>query len=180
MAAPPQSVTLHSTWRSLIGGAFTGSSLTVAGLYGVNRAGFHPVPTVILVVGVIVALAMLFDYPIATSFTRDGLTRRMVLRRQHFAWGDIDQLTRTRPTMMRFDRELAHGGLVAKVGRRRYLLVDQCESADEFDTIIDVVEQDGGPGEGKGVSMLPRPGEKATPTWLYRRRKWRPEWASDR
>jgi hypothetical protein len=146
-----------------------------AGTYGVIAAGFTLIPTTIFVVGWVFVLTMAFDFPIASRFTRAGVERRMFLRRHHIPWSEVEQLTRTRPTMIKIDRRLEHGSLAAKRGRRRYLLVDRLESAAEFDRVVDIVEAAGSDGEHVGVSMLPRPGEKVPPTWLYRRAAWRPD-----
>ena len=53
-------------------------------------------------------------------------------------------------------------------------LFDRLESADEFDSLVRIVEA--GDADVR-PSMLPRPGDKVPPTWLYRRAHWRPEWA---
>lgn len=172
------SITMHSSWRSLAMGGMTAGLVALAGTWAVAQAGFGPVPATVCVLGWLLVAVMAFDFPVATTFTADGVQRRMVLRRQWFAWERIDQLTRTRPSLVRLDRRVEHGGLTAKLGRRRYLLVDRCESNDEFDSLLGVLEAAG--IEDRIAGMLLRPGEKAPPTWLYRRKRWRPDTVSGR
>ncbi len=174
------SLTLHSSWRGIILGCCGAVVVAVAGTYGVVAAGFTVIPTVLFAVGWVFVITMLFDFPIASVFTGEGVERRMILRRHRLPWGRVERLTRTRPTMMRVDRRLEHGALAAKRGRRRYLLVDRLESAEEYDHMVDVVEAEGSAGKHLGASMLPRPGEKVPPTWLYRRATWRPDDAESR
>lgn len=173
-------VTLHSSWRGIVLGSLGAVALAAAGTYGVIAVGFEFIPTTLLVIGWIFLLTMVFDFPIASRFTSEGVERRMMLRRHHLRWEDVEQLTRTRPTMIKVDRRLEHGSLAAKKGRRRYLLVDRLESADEFDAVVEIVEAKGAAGDHLGASMLPRPGAKVPPTWLYRRRAWRPNPAEGR
>ena len=73
----------------------------------------------VLIAGLIATLIVMVDYPIAVTFDADGLTRRTLLRRQRMRWSTIDQLSRSRPGIVAGVRKLAHGGLVAVVGRRR-------------------------------------------------------------
>jgi hypothetical protein len=173
-SAEPESITLHSSWRGIVLGGFGATVVAVGGTYGVSQVGFRLVPGTLFVVGWILVLAMLLDYPIAATFTSTGVTRRMVLRRQRFEWDAESQLSRARPRMIKVDRRIEHGALALIRGRRRYLLVDRLESADEFDSMVEVVEA--GDSDAR-PSMLPRPGDKVSPTWLYRRAHWRPEWA---
>jgi hypothetical protein len=176
----PESITIHSTWRSILLGGTGAATVATAGTWAVAEAGFTVIPTTIFTFGWILVLVMLVDFPIATRFTSEGCERRMVLRRHWIPWDRVDQLTRTRPSWIRVDRKVEHGGLAAKIGRRRYLLVDRCESDGEFDRLVDIVEVDGRPGERVGASRLLRPGGAAPPTWLYRRRIWRPDATDDR
>ena len=122
----------------------------------------------------------LFDIPIASTFTTHGVQRRTVLRRHRLTWRDGDQLTRARPSLMRAGRSLAHGGLVLRRGRRRYLLVDRAESVAEFDALMRLLVTPGEPCEELASATVPPPAETSPPTWLYRRRAWRPDDASDR
>jgi hypothetical protein len=174
--AAGESVTVHSSWRGIISGALGAGMVAAAGTYGVLQVGFRVIPGTLFVIGWILVLAMALDYPIASTFTSSGVTRHMALRRQQFEWDEDLQLSRTRPTLVRIDRRLEHGALALVKGRRRYLLVDRLESADEFDTLVTIVEAE---DADNGASMLPRPGPKVPPTWLYRRACWRPASATE-
>jgi hypothetical protein len=170
------SVTLHTSWRGIVTSTAGALIVLVAGVIVVAAVGFRVLPTLVLVAGVAATLIVLFDYPIAVTFDADGLTRRTLLRRQRMHWSSIDQLSRSRPGVVAGVRKLAHGGLVAVVGRRRYMLVDRCESLDEFaelERILDPIDE--------GIlERVPRPHLAAGPTWLYRRARWAPEQPSDR
>lgn len=169
-----EGVTLHSSWRGI--GASIAGGLTVLGLglLGFAAAGRVAVfPAVLVAAGTLFVLVTLLDYPVASTFTADGVERRMVLRRQFIAWGRVRQLTRTRPGLVGGLRKLTLGGLVAAVGRRRYLLVDQLESLPEFNAVIDVLGDD--TAEALSLDTMTRPPEETNPTWLYRRHKWAPD-----
>ena len=98
----------------------------------------------------------------------------MMLRSQYISWDKASQFTRTRPSMSfaKFERNLVPGGLALVVGRRKYLLVDQLESSEEFDALDELL---GDVGEDLGMFEMLRPREGVTPTWLYRRKRWHPE-----
>lgn len=153
-----------------------GVAVLAVGVIAVVRGGWGVASAGVTLMGVALVAVALFDYPVATTFDADGVTRRMVLRRHHLAWSSIDQLSRTRPGLMRNLRKLAHGGLVAVRGRRRYLLVDQCESLDEFGAVVRHAVYD-------GVDLaagVPVPPDATLPTWLHRRSKWAPDRGTDR
>jgi len=65
--------------------------------------------------------------------------------------------------VLRTQRDGSGGGLVVDVKGRNYVLVDRMESAIDF-----------------GLSAEKRPPDGRSPTWLCRRREWRPESASAR
>jgi hypothetical protein len=69
-------------------------------------------------------------------------------------------------------RNLKPGGLAAKVGRRRYLLVDQSESIAEFDQHGNVLAAR---YVGLGVDEMIAPQVETEPTWTYRRACWQPD-----
>lgn len=127
---------------------------------------------ILLVFGAILLAIALFDYPIASVFDGTGVTRRPVLRRHRFDWSDVDQLTRVRPGIAAAARSLKPGGLALKVGRRRYLLVDQCESGDEFEQLVALLERE---DLEIGVDELIIPPADVEPTFIYRRRRWSPQ-----
>lgn len=180
LESPGRTVTLHSAWRHVVG-AFLGAGLVaLAGLFGLWTVGPRSVPVLLSIVGWSAVLAVAVDVPLAATFSEAGVERRMVLRRQTLAWRDDDRLTRSRPSLLRFEREIQHGGLVLRRRRRRYLLVDRTESAAEFDRLVEVLEGGDRPCVTLGASMLPRPSDRIPPTWLYRRRRWRPHHGADR
>lgn len=176
MIVAADSVTLHTSWRGIVTSAAGAFIVLAAGVLVVAAVGFRVLPTLVLVAGLIATLIVLFDYPIAVTFDADGLTRRTPLRRQRMQWSAIDQLSRSRPGIVAGVRKLAHGGLVAVVGRRRYMLVDRCESPDEFaelERLLDPIDE--------GIlASVPRPHLAAAPTWLYRRARWAPDQPRDR
>ena len=171
-----EAVTLHSTWRGLVLSAAGAFAVLALGLLAVVRGGWGAVSTIVVVVGVGLGAVTLLDYPIASTFDSVGVSRRMALRRHQMSWSSIDQLSRTRPGTVQNLRKLAHGGLVAARGRRRYLLVDQCESLAEFRRIEALAVHDGDPL----ASAVPQPREDQPPTWLHRRAKWAPTSHGDR
>lgn len=176
MTVATESVTLHTSWRGIVTSAAGAFIVLVAGVLVVAAVGFRVLPTLVLVAGVIATLIVLFDYPIAVTFDADGLTRRTLLRHQRMQWSGVDQLSRSRPGIVAGVRKLAHGGLVAVVGRRRYMLVDRCESPDEFAELERILD----PIDAGILERVPRPHLAASPTWLYRRARWAPEQPSDR
>lgn len=175
MTGEPASVTLHSSWRFLVGSAVGAALVAVAGTFGVITAGFNAITTVLLVAGWSFVAVVVLDLPVASTFDATGVVRRMLIGRRHLAWQPGDALTRARPSLVRHEERLRQGGLVLRRGRRRYLLVDRAESEDEFDAVVAVVDVPGTPGAEVDVSALPAPPRSATPTWLYRRRRWRPD-----
>lgn len=166
-----QSVTLHSSWKGLILSAAGATVVFVFGLAGTLTSGGAAIPVVVLVLGAVFLLTVLFDYPVASRFTPDFVERRAMLRRQTIAWERVDQLTRARPALLGL-RNLKPGGLTAKVARRRYLLVDQCEAIAEFDRLGDVLADR---YVELGVDEMIPPHTETDPTWTYRRRRWQPE-----
>ncbi len=168
--SPDDSITIHSSWRGIIG-SFAGAVLVlVAGIFAVAAAGVRAWPILILVVGTVMMAGVLLDYPIASRFDVRGVERRPVLRRQLLRWDRIDRITRSRPSLRASLRQLNPGGLVAVVGRRKYLLVDRIESPAEYDRLQDVVSAI---TEHERLDDVVRPSPDVAPTWLYRRRRWR-------
>lgn len=177
MTEAPASITLHSSWRGIVA-AFAGSSLLLlAGATGVAVTGWRVFPTSLLALGVVFVAGVAADYPIASTFTADGVERRALLRRHRIAWERVDQLSRARPGLLGNVRRMVLGGLVAVIGRRRYLLVDQVESGPEHDRLEAVL---GEWGRQLELDRLTRPSDDVTPTWVYRRPRWAPDEAPDR
>ena len=170
------SVTLHSTWRGIIASAIGSTAVLLAGVLVVASAGWRLLPTATLAFGVALVAIVLFDYPVASTFDADGVTRHMVLRRHRLAWDRVDKLSRTRPGLVSGFRKLAYGGLVAVVGRRRYLLTDRCESLEEYGAVQQAI----GARAEDLMATTPEPPAGSVPTWWYRRRKWAPDGAGHR
>jgi len=171
----PAAVTIHSSWRGLVFGAIGAAIIAGLGVLAVVRSDGAGGPLVLLGVGMLLIGVVVFDLPVSSTFDADGVTRRALLRRHRLAWTAVDQLTRARPSMIRV-RRLKPGGLVARVGRRRYLLVDQCESVAEYEEVERVL---GAAAELLRFDDLLIPPADAEPTWLYRRKRWAENSASD-
>ena len=152
---------LYSSGWGIIGGYGGGLALIGAGVYSVSRSS---IGVVIGVLGVVLVAVMLFDVPLSTRFDRHGFTRRMVLRRQIVDWDRVDRLGRTPPPVLR--RRSGPGGLLAWVGRRRYLLCDRCESRAEYRGLRDILEA---VSPALADSVAP-PTVDRVPTSTYRRR----------
>lgn len=172
-------VTLHSSW--------TGILLAVVGALGVVAIAVltwtaeaallvRIIATVVAVGG---AIVILVDMPIATTFTRAGLTRRCLLRKHTIPWDRITRLTRVPRGLYRVRRRDSanEGGLVALIGTRQYSLVDQMEGRAEFDALLEVI---GVEGDHPLISRLIIPHDGRTPTWSFRRSRWRPDSADRR
>jgi hypothetical protein len=176
-APVPTEITLHSSWRGLVSSSVGGGVILLGGLVGVSLGGFRFFPTFLLVLGLFLSAVVVFDYPVATRFTTAGLERRMMLRHQNFPWDRVRQLTRARPGLARGLRGLEHGGLAVVVGKRKYLLVDQPESPEEFDVVYALVGEER--AHDMGLHNRIRPHDGTNPTWIYRRSKWAPDSATD-
>jgi hypothetical protein len=175
-AGPDPALTLHSSWRMVIGGYVGPVALLAVVVFASVQRGFGPVAIVMGGVAVVLLAILLLDVPVATRFDPQGVERRMPLRHQRFAWTDIRQFTRASGRFVSTarwssDREvrLNRGGLVAVIGRRRYLLVDQPESRAEFGRLQELLERVA--PELTDDSLMPP--SDASPTYLYRRKQWR-------
>ena len=179
MAAPPAtSITIHSSWRGIVGSLLGALIILGLGLLGLWAAGeIRLIPMLFLIFGTAFLLIALFDYPVATTFDGDGVRRRSMLRSHTIEWDKVRSLTRTRPSIFRTFRRLTSGSLAVVVGRRRYLLVDQPESEAEYDELEEVLGAIGAPVP---LDNVVRPGSANAPTWMYRRAKWSPTGAKRR
>ncbi|MGK0276020.1 MAG: hypothetical protein ACI9N0_002407 [Ilumatobacter sp.] len=169
---PHGSVTLHSSWKSLILSSFGALFVFGVGLATTINTGGAVIPIVILVLGSVFLASVLFDSPVASTFTTDGVQRRPLLRRHFIAWNRVGQLTRTRPVITGALKDLTPGGMAAKVGRRRYLLVDQCEALREFQELVELLDDR---YVALGIDEMVQPPESIDPTWTYRRKRWLPD-----
>jgi hypothetical protein len=169
---PRESVTLHSSWKSLV--LSFGGALFVfgVGLGTTINSGGAAIAIIILVLGSVFLASVLFDSPVASTFTTDGVQRRPLLRRHFIPWDRVGQITRTRPVIAGALKGLTPGGMAAKVGRRRYLLVDQCEALREFQELVELLDDR---YVTLGIDEMVQPPEAIDPTWTYRRKRWLPD-----
>lgn len=163
------SITLHSSWKGLLASSAGAAMVIVLGMIPLVVNGSSVGGWLLLTVGMLLLLVVFADYPVASEFDADGVTRRPLLRRQRIVWENVDQLTRTRPGIAAAARKLNPGGLSVKVGWRKYLLVDQCESSAEFEELAEMLAAS---GHDVGLDHLVRPPVGVDPTWTYRRGKW--------
>ena len=83
-------VTIHSSWKGVIT-SLGGCGLTLlVGALAVWANGARLLPMIILGAGVVLTGGVLFDYPIAAVFDRDGVVRRALLRRHRLRWEQVD------------------------------------------------------------------------------------------
>lgn len=164
-----EEVTLHSSWWGISSGAISSTVLTGLGGWAVSSVGFQVVPTVLLVLGLVLGTVVLFDLPISARISAGGIERRPLLRRHRLGWESIRAVSRGRPAVRVKNRRLDPGPLVAVVGRRRYMIVDQTESIEEYQRIIALLDA---LGRHDDVELLLPPPDQRPPTWTYRRRRW--------
>ena len=175
-AGSGSTLTLHSSWRIVIGGYVGPVVLLAVVVFASAQRGIGPVAIVVGAVALALLAILLLDVPVATRFDGRGVERRMPLRRQRIAWADVRQFTRTPGRFLSTARwssdstaRMNRGGLVAVIGRRRYLLVDQAESRAEFDRLQELLERIA----PELVDATLMPPADAPPTHLYRRKRWR-------
>jgi hypothetical protein len=159
--------------RGLASAALAPCLLVAATVVGYTRA-YRLTPIIVLLGGIAIVLAgvALFDVPRQAVFGPDGVTRVCALRRHLIPWDDIIVLRRARGSMFanlrsRNPEHIGVGPLIAKVGRRNYLLCNQSESRQEFDRIKEGMEA----WAPELVIGAARPPEKVPPSDLYRRRR---------
>lgn len=125
---------------------------------------------VIGAIGCLLAFVALFDMPLRTEFSSGGITRVCALRRHHIPWSRVIGIERapTRSAMRyarRPDQGGKPGGLVARVGRRRYMLVNRPEGALQYDRLVVAVRS----WDDVVVVRARRPPATTVPTDLHRR-----------
>lgn len=122
---------------------------------------------------VLLLLAFFLDHPHRAVFDQAGVTRVCRWRHHHLAWTRVDRLSRGRGSSFANPRRKegrsarATGPLVAVVGRRRYLLIDQCESRAEYEALRKSLDEW---GVKTSLAATPPPMD-APPTDLYRRKR---------
>jgi hypothetical protein len=162
-------ITLHSSWWGIGSGVISSTVLCTLGGWAVSSVGFKTVPTVLLIIGVVLGAVVFFDLPIAARFDATGIERRALLRRHRLGWDRVRAVSRGRPAVRIRNRSLDPGPLVAVVGRRRYMVIDQTESLEEYQRVIEILRQ---LGREDDVELLLPPPEQRSPTWTYRRSHW--------
>lgn len=176
MATEPPPLVLHSSIRGIISGLAAPIILlfaAAAGWWRQPRVG--PGMAIVLGLAGVLLLSFLLDHPRRSVFEPAGVTRVCWWRRHHLEWPEVDRLTRGRGSALANPRKKevpsvrATGPLVAVVGRRRYLLIDQCESRAEYEFIRTSLETW---GVKTSLTAVPPPID-APPTDLYRRKRGR-------
>jgi hypothetical protein len=172
-------VSLHASLRGLAVVFLSPLLLIVIGAASVVSVGQHPVPLVLIGLGVVLLLVAALDVPHRVDFGTRGIRRRCLLRTAEVAWDDVVAIQRGRPTAASTLRNLrpdpneearVSGGLLARGrGRRRWLLTDSVESQDEHDRLRELLATLPTP-----VSMRAlRPHREAPPTDVYRPKRRR-------
>jgi hypothetical protein len=174
---PPGSLFLHSTWTTIIGSAFGAFVMTgFAGLLLVDT-GWNLLSGLMSAVALALVALVLFEMPVSSEFTTEGVTRRSIARHHHLAWEDLTAVRRLRMGFIGSRERSRGGGLVAQRGRRTHALVDSMESTEEFEAFRKLL---GDYTDDLRMHEVRKPPEGRPPTWLYRRSKWKPESATSK
>lgn len=172
-----RTITLHSTWTGILM-SYAGAIIFVLfSFFLLLDIGANLITIGLLVTSLIFTAVALFDLPFAAEFRSDGVIRRTALRHQFIEWDRVNRLRRLRVGVLRTRRDGRGGGLVADIDGRKYVLVDTMESAIEFDDLRRVI---GEWADALGVTVDTRPPDGRSPTWLYRKDRWKPESARSR
>ncbi len=174
---PDDDLIIHTSLRGWFSAAISPTVLLTVGAAAMAGAGPRPLPLVLVATGSVLALIVAADLPRHTRFSRDGITRVCLLRRQHLPWERVVAIERTRPNLTTFvhniteaDREACRvsGGLIARgAGPKRWLLTDNLESRAEHDALAELLHRH----DIAAPLRASRPHATAPPTHLYRRRK---------
>ncbi|WP_420453362.1 hypothetical protein [Ilumatobacter sp.] len=172
--APPGSLTLHSSLTAYVATLIGAASLVAIAVVVVAVNG-ATIPSVVLAVAACAAAGYVaWSVPLATAFDERGATRRTLVRRHLVEWGDVDELTRlTRRSVARRSSS-SSVGLAARVGGRTLLLVDRTEGSAEHARLRSIASAH---LSSERIDDLDPPPPERTPTWVGRRRRWRPEGA---
>lgn len=169
---------LHSSWTGL-GLAVVGGALCMLLAVGLLVSdGLSWLSGIFGVIALLVALVVLLDVPVSTAFSDEGITRRALLRHEFLDWDRVSRFERLRVGVLRTRRHRRGGGLVARVGNRRYVLVDRMEGQPEFDRLRRILGADR--ADALGLTKDGRPPVDHPPTWSDRRARWRPDGSSGR
>ena len=167
MSAATDEVRLYSTWRGRVLAFVSPLALMGLGVLAVVAEGMNAFSLVLVVVGGLLLLTTLFDFPIWTSFDHEGIVRRTVLRAHRLPWSRITTVARAPASRLKPRNMRRAGPLVATIGRRRYLLLDCVEGPDEYDAVHAYASAaDNGP-----LMQAEQPADGTAPTWLYHRKR---------
>ena len=164
----PRPLVLHGSWRGRVYATIGPALLCSLGGLGLVLGGLHLWPLSLLVVGLALGAIVVFDYPLWVVFTETDIERRCLFRSQRLRWGDVTLVAR--PAYRSWRGRLGRGpstGLVAEIGRRRYLLTDRMESRAEYETLLRLI---GIWARGTMVEAT-LPPDDSPPTWLYKKRR---------
>ncbi|MEO1060292.1 MAG: hypothetical protein AAFZ07_02655 [Actinomycetota bacterium] len=157
-------VVLHSSWRGRFFSLVPPALLFGGGIWGYSQGG-RLVAVILIVLGGVMLGIGLFDYPWRTIIGPDGIERRCLLRTERLGWRRVTAVARPRSTKT-VQRVAGKAGLVAEVGKRRYLLSNRCESGFEYEAIQRVIDRSG----GRVLLRASEPPDEVAPTWMYQRR----------
>lgn len=166
---PQRSLVLHSSWRGRISAALTPTLLLAFGGIGALGAGLRAIPAVALALGIGLLLVVVFDYPMRTVFGQESIDRKCLGRTERLEWSQVGLVGRPAYSARLGRLGRTTTGLVAAVGRRRYLLTDRMESKAEHQALLRVIAAW---AEGTPVEAT-QPPDDWPPTWLYKRRQGR-------
>jgi len=167
---PGDPVVLYSSLPGVLNGYVSPVLLILLSAWAGWTRGPTLLSTGIGAVGVAFVAIALFDMPLHTVFGREGVVRVCALRRHHLAWTSITAIERVpkRMPLRRVEgRPRRPGGLVAVIGKRKYLLCNRPEGAFEFDALQASVRQ----WDDAVAIRAGRPPETTVPTNLHRRRR---------
>lgn len=128
--------------------AFLSALITLALGVGVLALNGLNVATVVLAaVCMVIAAAVVVDYPISATFDGQGIVRRSLLRKRRCGWESVETLvrsrTRRRPALdPKAPLPPATGGLIA-VGTARLWLCDRAETPAQFERIRELARDAG-------------------------------------
>jgi hypothetical protein len=160
-------VVLHTSWRGRLKAIGAPAILLALAAAGLISGGFGPVSVGSLVVGVVLAVIVIADYPLQVVFGADGIERRCLARRERLPWKEVTAIIRPAyySPLRRWRKPST--GLIAQIGKRRYLLTDRMESEHEHAALLR--------GLGTWDRGLPveatKPPDDSAPTWLHKRRR---------
>lgn len=91
------------------------------------------VPLVFGILGTLLGLVVVFDFPMAVEVSNQGLTRICLVRRHSTPWEEIAAIIKPR----------RRGLVLVTTGRKRHVLVDRILDPDERTALIDFGERNG-------------------------------------